>query len=576
MGESSGAPADATARGTGPGSGPDRAPSLVVGPAAELSGETIGDCLLRVAAERGDAEALVACHQDLRQSYGELAATVEQVALGLLELGVEPGDRVGIWAPNCAEWTWLQFASALVGAVLVNVNPAYRQHEMAYALNQSGVSVLVMAESFKTSDYVELLAGVRADLAELERVVTIGERPAGGRGDLVFGDLVELGSASDRSQLRAIGRCLDPHDAINIQYTSGTTGSPKGATLTHHNILNNARLAAGVLGYTAADRVCVPVPLYHCFGMGIGNLGCVASGATIVYPAATFEPEATLRAVETERCTSLYGVPTMFIAQLDHPDFAAFDLSSLRTGMMGGAPCPVEVMKRVIDDMHAEEICIIYGMTETSPISFITRPDDDLDRRVSTVGQVAPAVDAKVVDPATGEVVARGVTGEVCTRGYLVMRGYWENDGATAEAIDTDGFMHTGDLGVLDEEGYLNIVGRMKDMVIRGGENLYPREIEEVLFTHPAVASAQVVGVPDEQLGEELMAWVVLREGAEASADDLRAYCRERLAHFKVPRYVKFVDDFPMTVTGKIQKFKMRELAIEELGLEHAAGIVTA
>ncbi len=555
---------------------PDADASFVRGTPVELLDETIGACLRRVAFEQGDTEALVSCHQRIRQSYAELNDTAEQLALGLLAVGIEPGDRIGIWAPNCAEWTWLQFASAYVGAILVNVNPAYRQNELEYALAQSGVRVLVMAESFKSSDYVAMLDATRDRLPGLERVVTIGHGRCVGAKDLLYDEVLELGADGDRSRLLALEEHLDAHDAVNIQYTSGTTGRPKGATLTHHNILNNARLAAGVLGYTPADRVCIPVPLYHCFGMGIGNLGCVASGSTMVYPAPSFEPQATLEAIQNESCTSIYGVPTMFIGQLDHPEFGSFDLTSLRTGMMGGAPCPVEVMKRVIDDMHAEEVCIIYGMTETAPISFITRPDDPLDRRVSTVGQVAPGVDAKIIDPASDEVLRRGEPGEVCTRGYLVMRGYWENEGATREAIDDEGFMHTGDLGVLDDAGYLNIVGRIKDMVIRGGENLYPREIEEVLFQHPAVASAQVVGVPDERMGEELMAWVVLREGHEATTDDVRGFCRERLAHFKVPRYVKFVDEFPMTVTGKIQKFKMRDIAIDELALQSAAGIVTA
>ena len=550
--------------------------ALVEGPPADLVEETIGACLRRVVGEQGDAEALVSCHQSIRQSYAALHDTVEQLALGLLAVGVERGDRVGIWAPNVAEWTWLQFASASIGAILVNVNPAYRQHELEYALGQSGVRVLVMAESFKGSDYVAMIDATRDRLPGLERVVTIAEGACAAAKDLLFAEVLELGAGGDRARLAAVEGGLDAEDPINIQYTSGTTGNPKGATLTHHNILNNARLAAGVLGYTADDRVCIPVPLYHCFGMGIGNLGCVSTGATMVYPAPSFEPEATLAAIQDESCTSIYGVPTMFIGQLDHPGFDRFDLTSLRTGMMGGAPCPVEVMKRVIDDMHAEEVCIIYGMTETAPISFMTRPDDALDRRVSTVGQVGPGVDVKIVDPISSQIVARGETGEICTRGYLVMRGYWDDDAATAAAIDDEGFMHTGDLGVLDDDGYLNVVGRIKDMVIRGGENLYPREIEEVLFQHPAVASAQVIGVPDERMGEELMAWVVLRDGHEATVEDIQGFCREQLAHFKVPRYVKFVDDFPMTVTGKIQKFKMRELAIDELGLRAAADIVTA
>ena len=456
------------------------------------------------------------------------------------------------------------------------MNPAYRAGELEYALVQSGVRVLVTADSYRSTDYLALLSSVRDRLPRLERVVIIGNGRAGVSDDLAFDEMVAGGESIDAAVLTARASELSAHDPINIQYTSGTTGRPKGATLTHHNILNNARIAAQVVGYTWADRVCIPVPLYHCFGMGVGNLGCIATGATMVYPAATFDALETLRCVDEERCTSLYGVPTMFIAQLEHPDFSSFEFESLRTGMMGGAPCPVEVMKRVIDDMHAAEVCIIYGMTETAPISFITRPDDALDRRVSTVGQVAPGVDVKIVDPTHGNVVARGVPGEICTRGYLVMPGYWEDPDATAEAIDDDGFMHTGDLGVLDDDGYLNIVGRMKDLVIRGGENLYPREIEEVLFQHPAIASAQVVGVPDVRMGEELMAWVVRRADDDLTEDDVRDFCRQRLAHFKVPRYVKFVEEFPMTVTGKIQKFRMREMAIEELGLQAAAAVVTA
>ena len=554
--------------------------AIATGGPADLTGDTIGDALGRMVAGQPDRDALVSRHQGIRQTYGELGATVDEVARGLLGVGIEKGDRVGIWSPNNAEWTWLQFAAASVGAILVNVNPAYRPGELRYALEQSGVRLLVTAASFKSSDYLEMLASIRAELPLLERVVTIeadGETArAAGPDDLVWSELVAAGANVDASALAARQATLDAHDAINIQYTSGTTGNPKGATLTHHNILNNARIAAQLLGYGPDDRVCIPVPLYHCFGMGIGNLGCVASGATMVYPAPSFEPLATLEAIAAERCTSIYGVPTMFIGQLEHPGFDGFDLTSLRTGMMGGAPCPVEVMKRVVTDMHATELCIIYGMTETAPISFMTRPDDDLDRRVSTVGRLMPGGDAKLVDPASGEVVSRGTTGEVCTKGYLVMQGYWNDDAATAGAIDDEGYMHTGDLGVLDADGYLNIVGRSKDMVIRGGENLFPREIEEVLFTHPAVAGAQVVGVPDERLGEELMAWVVVRDGMALTEDDVRAFCRERLAHFKVPRYVKFVDEFPMTVTGKIQKFKMREVAIDELGLHAAAGIVTA
>ena len=543
---------------------------------ARLVGDTIGVALAKMVEAQPDVDALVSRHQGVRLSYGDLGSEVEAVARGLLAVGIEVRDRVGIWAPTCVEWTLLQFACARVGAILVNVNPAYRPNELAYALRHSGVRMLVTARSFKTSDYLSMLAGVRNELPQLELVVTIDGESAGGPKDIEWPALVELGKGISPDQVRAREIGLDTDDPINIQYTSGTTGNPKGATLTHHNIMNNAWSMASAMGYTSIDRVCIPVPLYHCFGMGIGNLGCIGSGATMVYPAASFEPLATLEALAEERCTAVYGVPTMFIAQLEHPRFSEFDLSSLRTGIMAGAPCPVEVMKRVIDEMHASEICIGYGMTETSPVSFLTRPDEDIDRRVSTVGTVLPNVEGKIVDPVTGHTVPIGTPGEVCTRGYLVMRGYWDNEEATHDAIDEAGWMHTGDLGVMDESGYLNIVGRIKDMVIRGGENLYPREIEELLFQHPAVASVQVIGVPDERMGEELMAWVVLRKGAEVTADDLRTFCRERVAHFKVPRYVKFTTEFPMTVTGKVQKFKMREEAIEELGLQSAASIATA
>ena len=541
-----------------------------------LSDQTIGACLAEVIARQPHAPALVVRHQGIRLTYAEFGREVERVARSLLALGIDKGDRVGIWSPNCAAWAYVQFAAARVGAILVNINPAYRANEMAYAVNQSGVRLLITAPSFKASDYIERIAEVRAGLPELERVVVIGDRRTGVEGDLAWDQFLALGEAVPAADVQAREAALGCYDPINIQYTSGTTGNPKGATLTHHNILNNGKMIAETLRYTSADRVCIPVPLYHCFGMGVGNLGCVVSGATMVYPAPSFEPEATLEAIQDERCTSIYGVPTMFIAQLDHPDFSKFDLTSLRTGIMAGSPCPIETMKRVISDMHASEVCIAYGMTETAPVSFITRPKDSVERRVSTVGQVATDVEAKVVDTETGETVPIGTPGEVCTRGYLVMRGYWKNPEATSEAIDAEGWMHTGDLGVMDEHGYLNIVGRSKDMVIRGGENLYPIEIEQVLFQHPAVASAQVIGVPDERMGEELMAWVVLREGASAGEEELRSHCRENLAHFKTPRYWKFVTEFPLTVTGKVQKFRMRDMAVEELGLEAAAAVRTA
>jgi len=541
-----------------------------------LSGQTVGAALAAAVADYPDELGLVCRHQGIRLSYRELWREVEQVALGLLAIGIESGDRVGIWSPTCAEWTYLQFATARVGAILVNINPAYRKHELAHALGQSGVRALVTAHAFKSSDYLSLLADVRDQLPGLGRVVTLGDVRAGGGSDLTWNAFVAGASHIDPSRLTAREAELDADDPINIQYTSGTTGNPKGATLTHHNILNNARSLGRILGYTPADRVCIPVPLYHCFGMGIGNLGCVTSGAAMIYPADSFDPLACLEAIAAERCTSIYGVPTMFIAFLEHPRFAELDLSSLRTGIMAGAPCPIELMKRVMSEMHAEEVCIAYGMTETAPVSFMTRPGDTVDRRVTSVGTVLPHVEAKVVDPITGHVVPVGTPGEVCSRGYLVMRGYWDDPDATAQAVDVAGWMHTGDLGVMDAAGYLNIVGRSKDMVIRGGENIYPREIEEVLFEHPAVAGAQVIGVPDERMGEELMAWVQVREGSEVSEDDLRDFCRQRVAHFKVPRYVKFTAEFPMTVTGKVQKFRMREIAIAELGLQAAAAIQTA
>ena len=518
--------------------------------------ETIGDCLRRIAGEHGAREALVSCHQDVRWTYGQLDAEVDRAARALLAAGLQPGDRVGIWSPNCAEWTLTQLATARAGIILVNVNPAYRTSELVYALNQSGCRMLVAARAFKTSDYAAMIDEVRGELRTIEDVVFLGEASwdallAGARDDIALPQ-------------------LSPTDAINIQYTSGTTGAPKGATLSHRNILNNGYLVGAGCRYTKADRICIPVPFYHCFGMVMGNLGAVTHGAAMVIPAPAFDPAATLTAVATERCTSLYGVPTMFIAELDHPDFASYDLASLRTGIMAGSPCPVEVMKRVIADMHMDEVTICYGMTETSPVSTQTAADDPLDKRVGTVGRVHPHVEVKVAGE-DGTPVARGETGELCTRGYSVMLGYWDDPRRTAEAIDADGWMHTGDLATMDADGYLNIVGRSKDMVIRGGENVYPREIEEFLYTHPDIADVQVIGVPDDRFGEELMAWVIVRSGAQLDADAVRAFCQGRIAHFKIPRYVKVVDAFPMTVTGKVQKFRMREQAMAELGLKETA-----
>jgi fatty-acyl-CoA synthase len=554
---------------------PTNVPSYVHG-ASEipLLGETIGRNLDRTVARVPDRDALVSVHQGIRLTYERFLAAVEEIARGLLALGVEPGERVGIWSPNNAEWATLQYATAKVGAILVNVNPAYRTSELAYALGQSGVSTLVLAARFRQADYLDMVDQVAGELPALHRRVVLGpDTPAGAMG---WEDLREAGDRVPVDRLREREALLQFDDPINIQYTSGTTGFPKGATLSHHNILNNGFFIGEGCRYTNADRVCIPVPLYHCFGMVLGNLACTTHGATMVYPAEAFDPEATLAAVQAERCTSLYGVPTMFIAELEHPNFADFDLSSLRTGIMAGSPCPVEVMKKVQADMHMAEVTICYGMTETSPVSFQSGTDDPVDKRVATVGRIHPHVEAKVIDPDSGRIVPRGTPGELCTRGYLVMLGYWDNQEATAEAIDRAGWMHTGDLATLDADGYANVVGRIKDMVIRGGENIYPREVEEFLYQHPAVSDVQVVGVPDPRYGEELCAWVRLKEGHSVDGEELRAWCKGRIATFKIPRYWRFVDEFPMTVTGKVQKFKMRESSVAELGLESAERIETA
>jgi fatty-acyl-CoA synthase len=531
-----------------------------------LLGETIGVNFERTVQRVPDSEALVSVHQQQRFTYAELNDAVDRLATGMLRAGLEHGDRIGVWSPNRYEWALTQFATAKLGVILVNINPAYRLSELEYALSQSGCRWIAASPECKGSDFGAMIEDVRPNLPELERSILFGTPE--------WDELLDTAVDRDALARRAAG--LDFDDPINIQYTSGTTGYPKGATLTHHNILNNARFAAGMLNYTEADRVCIPVPLYHCFGMVMGNLGCTNYGSCMVYPADTFDPQATLAACAQERCTSLYGVPTMFIAQLDHPDFASYDLSSLRTGIMAGSPCPVEVMKRVDSDMGISEIVIAFGMTETSPVSTQTRPDDTLEHRCGTVGQVMPHTEIKIVDPSTGRIQPRGEPGEFLARGYLVMRGYWNDRDRTAQAIDSGGWMHTGDLAMMDEDGYVRIVGRIKDMIIRGGENVYPREIEEFLYTHPAVADVQVIGVPDERYGEELMAWVVARPGSELTEDTVKEFCRGRIAHFKIPRYVKFVDEFPMTVTGKVQKFKMRETAIEELGLAQVAAIATA
>ncbi|HET9602320.1 MAG TPA: AMP-binding protein [Acidimicrobiales bacterium] len=534
-----------------------------------LIGQTIGENLARTAARVPDHEALVVPFQQVRLTYAQLDAAVDELARALMAAGIEPGDRVGIWSPNNAEWVLVQYATARMGAILVNLNPAYRTHEVAYALQQSGCRLLIAALAFKTSDYKAMVAEVHPDLPALERVIFL-ETPE-------WNALVAGAVDVDAERLWERSEQLQFDDPINIQYTSGTTGFPKGATLSHHNILNNGFFIGEGCRYDERDRVCIPVPFYHCFGMVLGNLACTTHGAAMVIPAPAFDPEATLRTVEQERCTSLYGVPTMFIAELAHPDFHRFDLSSLRTGIMAGSPCPIEVMKQCVSAMHMEEVTICYGMTETAPVSTQTGADDPLDKRVGSVGRVHPHVEIKVIDPVSGRVVPRGQSGELCTRGYSVMLGYWEDAEKTVEAIDPAGWMHTGDLATMDDEEYLNIVGRIKDMIIRGGENVYPREIEEYLYSHPDIIDVQVIGVPDARYGEEIMAWVKVRDGAdELTAEDVRAFCQGRIAHFKIPRYVHLVDEFPMTVTGKVQKFKMRDAAIELLGLHEAAGIETA
>ncbi|PBI97990.1 Long-chain-fatty-acid--CoA ligase [Rhodococcus erythropolis] len=527
-----------------------------------MLGDTIGDNLDRTVAAHGDRDALIDHASGRRWTYREFAEQVNGLAAGLLSRGVGKGDRVGIWAPNCPEWTFTQYATAKIGAILVNINPAYRSHELQYVLEQAGISTLVSAASFKTSDYASMIETVRPQCPDLTSVLLLGSP----EWDAVLADGLAA-QASDPAPLAAAQAALSADDAINIQYTSGTTGFPKGATLSHHNILNNGFFVGELCHYSEIDRVCIPVPFYHCFGMVMGNLACTSHGAAMVIPGPAFDPRASLEAVQAEKCTSLYGVPTMFIAELALPDFESFDLSSLRTGIMAGSPCPVEVMKQVIDRMGMADVSICYGMTETSPVSLQTRSDDSIAQRTETVGRVGPHLEIKIVDPATGLTVPRGEPGELCTRGYSVMLGYWENPEKTAEAIDAARWMHTGDIGVMDEAGYVAITGRIKDMVIRGGENVYPREIEEFLYTHPDILDAQVIGVPDAKYGEELMVWVQMREGADdLDADSVRAFCTGKLAHYKIPRYVHVVDEFPMTVTGKVRKIAMREQAIELIG----------
>ena len=532
-----------------------------------LLGETIGENLRRTVERHADCEALVAPHQGYRATYRQLWEQTSLVARGLIARGVRRGDRIGIWSPNRFEWVIIQYATARIGAILVNINPAYRTTELEYALGQSGVSLLMLARAFRQADYVRMLGEVKGACPELREALVLED----GWDSL----LRDAGRTSD-DELAAVETSLQFDDPINIQYTSGTTGFPKGATLSHHNILNNGFFVGETVKYTSEDRVCIPVPFYHCFGMVLGNLACTTHGACIVVPGEAFDPDVVLRITEEERCTALYGVPTMFIAELEHPGFAQHDLSRLRTGIMAGSPCRVEVMKKVQSRMNMREVTICYGMTETSPVSTQSALDDPLEKRVGTVGRVHPHVEVKVVDPETERVVQRGESGELCTRGYSVMLGYWNNDAATDGAIDAAHWMHTGDLATMDDAGYVNIVGRIKDMIIRGGENIYPREVEEFLYAHPDISDVQVIGVPSERYGEEVMAWVKPRDGATLTAESLDVFCRGRIATNKIPGYWKFVDAFPMTVTGKVQKYLMREASVEELGLRAAASVTTA
>jgi fatty-acyl-CoA synthase len=534
--------------------------------ATALIGQTVGTFFDEAARRWAKSDALIVRHQGVRWSYAELKEKVDEFAAGLLALGLKPGERVGIWSPNNAEWVITQFATAKAGLILVNINPAYRLAEADFALNKVECKALITASRFKTSDYVGMLRQLIAEkrLPHLKTIIRIG----GAAPDMLgFDDIAGLAKPEHHEQLANIADLLQFDDPINIQFTSGTTGHPKGATLTHHNILNNGFFIGEMMKLTEKDRICIPVPLYHCFGMVLGNLACITHGSAMVYPGEGFDPLAVLQTVEAERCTGLYGVPTMFIAELGHADFKRFDLSTLRTGIMAGSPCPIEVMKRVVNEMHMNEVTICYGMTETSPVSFQTSPDDPLEKRVGSVGRIHPHVEVKIID-ADGRIVAPGQTGELCTRGYSVMRGYWNDAEKTAEAIDQGRWMHTGDLATIDDEGYCNIVGRIKDMVIRGGENIYPREIEEFLYKHPKVQDVQVIGVPDAKYGEELCAWIKLKANVTCSDADIREYCQGQIAHYKIPRYVKFVDAFPMTVTGKIQKYLMREQASRELSLK--------
>ena len=542
-----------------------------------LLGDTIGVHFDKIAARFADREAVIARHENIRWTYADFKREVDGVAAGLIALGLEPGDRVGIWSPNNSAWIVTQFATAKAGLIQVNINPAYRLSEVEYVLNKVECKALITAERFKSSNYIEMMRELAPEitastpgdlhakrLPALRTLIRIGssEQP----GFYKFENLVALANDSHRQRLNELATILQFDDPINIQFTSGTTGSPKGATLTHHSILNNGLFATQALGYTEKDRVCIPVPLYHCFAMVVGGLGCLTSGSAMVFPAEAFDSKSTLEAIQAERCTSVYGVPTMFVAMLADPDFKRYDLSSLRTGIMAGSPCPIEVMRQTITDMNMKQVTIAYGMTETSPIITQTSIHDSVERRVSTVGRAFPHTEVKIVDT-NNRIVPIGVQGELCARGYLVMHGYWNDPEKTADAIDPGGWMHTGDLATMDEEGYCNIVGRIKDMVIRGGENIYPREIEEFLYKHPKVESVQVFGVPCTKFGEELCAWIKLKAGQSANEDEIREYCKGQIAHYKIPRYVRFVEEFPMTVTGKVQKFAMRDRMIQDLGL---------
>ena len=546
--------------------------------ATPLLNITIGAMLDQTAQKHPTNDALISRHQGIRYTYKEFNDKVDECAKAFLALGIEKGDRVGVWSPNCAEWVIVQFATSKIGAIQVNINPSYRVHELEYALNQSGCKALVTADSFKSSMYGDMLLELAPEIASSENkeieasklphlkylvLLDAKSRP----GFYSWEEFQHLGKDISDEAFGLAQHHLSPEDPINIQYTSGTTGSPKGATLSHHNILNNGRLVASIMKFSHKDRLIIPVPLYHCFGMVMGNLGCVTHGATMIYTSAGFEPEEVLKAAEEERATALFGVPTMFIAELEHPSFDQYDLTSLRTGIMAGSLCPVEVMKRVNNEMHMTEVEIAYGMTETSPVSTQTRHDAPFDKRVSTVGRILDHTEIKIVNPENGDIVERGESGELCTRGYCVMLGYWNDEEKTNEAIDEEGWMHTGDLATMDDEGYINIVGRIKDMLIRGGENIYPREIEEFLYTHSSISDVQVIGVPDEKFGEEIMAWIKLKEGTTCNSDDIKTFCKGKISHYKIPRYIKFVDSFPMTVTGKIRKVEMREISVQELGL---------